>query len=151
LTLLPSTVSVRDMGRINLAAVISGVPRAMIEDPENAALYAPALLLKETEVSFEDASVVNRVIDFVARQSGSDSDTVRAQYGIAALAPLTILQNPEFTKKAESAIQRFLAEPGSIALSLKPPQPVSLIGVGVMMQQSPGRIVDSLKLDISAQ
>jgi len=151
LTLLPSTVSVRDMERINLAAVISGVPRAMIEDPENAALYAPALLLKETEVSFEDASVVNRVIDFVARQSGSDSDTVRAQYGIAALAPLTILQNPEFTKKAESAIQRFLAEPGSIALSLKPPQPVSLIGVGVMMQQSPGRIVDSLKLDISAQ
>ncbi|MEP3266039.1 MAG: hypothetical protein ABJN78_09795 [Hyphomicrobiales bacterium] len=151
LTVLPSSINAGDLGQINLSGIIGGVSRALIENPDKAALHLPTLLLKEVGVSFDDASFINKFLDFVAGQAGVETDALRKQYGILAAAPLAIFQNLEFSKKAETAIQTFLAAPGTISLSAKPPQPVPVVSLGLMMQQAPTLIVDALGLDISAK
>ena len=151
LTVSPSRINAGDLGQINLSGIIGGVSRALIENPDKAALHLSTLLLKEVAVSFDDASFVNKFLNFVAARSGVETDALRKQYGVLATAPLAIFQNLEFSKKAETAIQTFLTTPGTIAISAKPPQPVPVVSLGLMMQQAPALIVHSLNLDISAK
>lgn len=149
LQILPSQVTVNDMGILNLSATVGGVPRQFIEDPEKGAAYAAGMTFNEASISFEDKSITNRFVEMTAKNAGGDAAAVRKQFGAVARGPLAILQKPDFADQVGLVVDNFLANPGTLTITAKPPQPMPIVGIALMSKQSPGALVDALNVQIA--
>lgn len=146
-----TTVSADEIGDSHLEGAITGISRGMLEQPQAAAADIDKLKLATLRLSVTDKSFINRFATYIASQTGTSPDEVKAQYGVLASAPLDLLQNPEFQAKARAEIAKFLADPKSLTLSMEPKEPQSLIGIFLMLQQLPSELVKALNFDIKAE
>jgi len=80
----------------------------------------------EIDLSFDDQSLTNRVLEVQARQSGQSAEDMAAALPFMAGAMLAEFEVPEFAASVAAALSTFLGTSGTLTLSAKPENPVSL-------------------------
>ncbi|MDF1778625.1 MAG: hypothetical protein P1V13_21575 [Rhizobiaceae bacterium] len=108
------------------------------------------LNFQNLSLRFEDASLTNKVLDFLAAQRGTTRElTVQGLKGMLPFALLR-LQNPEFQQRVTSAVGAFLDSPESIEISAKPDTPLPFAAVAGSAMTAPQTLPDILNVTVTA-
>lgn len=147
----------KDAGTLALSFALGNVTQDSLkamqsaaEDPAKQLEILQGYTVEQIAIRFDNASLVDRVLDARAKQAG----TKREQFvtGIAAAVPLMIgaLNNKAFEKKVSDAVAAFLKAPKSLAIVAKPAQPVPVAQVVGTAMVAPQTIPNVLAVDIQA-
>ncbi|MEP3275890.1 MAG: hypothetical protein ABJN26_20455 [Stappiaceae bacterium] len=114
-------VDVQKLGRVEANFRLSGVPKAVFEDPERQAPLALATMaFNSAEITFKDAGVVNAAIAKGAKDAGvAEADFIKLMIAQVS-AQLTALGNQDFANMVTGAAETFLINPENLTVSLKP-------------------------------
>lgn len=97
-------------------------PSAMMDAFSKLTLYDMKFVLK-------DDSIVDRLINLAAAQSGEDPAALRNQIvAMAGMAPMMAAQSgvdPELATEVSTAISKFIQDPGTLTIQLKPKSPIT--------------------------
>jgi hypothetical protein len=138
-------VDLTDIGRLNLAVSFSGYTLDFIKSMQDAVKAQAANPNKEqadqaaglamlgliqqlsfisAEISFDDASITKRAIDYVAGEQGMTSDQLSQT--IKGMAPLMLAQLnvPELQNAVSLAINTYIDDPKNFTISAEPEKPV---------------------------
>ncbi|MBX3597191.1 MAG: hypothetical protein KF874_06420 [Rhizobiaceae bacterium] len=129
-----------------------GSPEEQRSDAIQMANLFQALILNGASVRFEDASLTNKVLNFVAQQQGADPAQLKEQ--TKTIIPFLLASSPikdeAFKKNVSDAVAAFLDNPKSLTVRAKPatPQPFALLGA--VGQADPGSLPTALGLSVTA-
>lgn len=97
------------------------------------------LVFNRLKIRFEDASLTNKVLDFMAEQRGATrADMISQAKGILP-AMLMQLRNPVFATRVAEAVGAYLDDPKSLTIAAEPAKPVAapmLMATGMAAPQS---------------
>lgn len=118
-------LALHELGKLHVDATLSGY------DPAQASADKPmgAILgttLDHAVLSYEDDSLVNRVLAVAALQAHTTPDLLRAQLAMPVMALAVMLPDQP---DAADQITAFLTHPGTLAVTLAPPQKITLAEV----------------------
>ncbi len=147
-----------DIGGYTLEFVesLQTMQKKMIEEGENENTGLAMLGLMQqitfhtAKIRFDDNSLTNKVIQFVADQQGmKPSDIVNQAKAILPFA-LAQLNNPEFTAQITAAVSAYLDDPQSIEISADPgtPLPIAMLVAGGM--SAPEQLPSQLGVKVTA-
>ena len=147
----------KDMGTIHIAANVAGIPMALVEaaqkgkendDPAKLLALTNGITVSGLSVSFSDASLTNRLLDFFAAAQKMDRAQMIATAAATIQLSLTELKNQDFTNMVIAAVNAFLSAPGSISVDAAP----APIKVEQFMQasQDPAALISLLQVDVKA-
>lgn len=102
------------------------------------------------EIALQDASLTDRVLDFVAAQQGAKrQDIVNMAKGMTPLL-LAQLQNPGFAKMVSEAVNTYLDDPQSLTVTAAPDAPVPAPQIMGAAMGAPQTIPDILGVTVTA-
>ena len=148
---LAASGSLADGGKIDATIKLGGIPRSVFENPATAQNILPLITFNQGDAVFDDRSIVDRVLKMLAVQQGVEPDVFRQQVAGSVPFVLQKLNNPDFIRQVTVAVNTLLANRGSISLSARPADPVSVLGLVASAAAAPGAIIELLKLQVSAQ
>lgn len=149
-TLRGFTLNATDVGSITFSGEFIGMsPGAMADGGAPDEVLANSELDSLT-IRFDNAGVVERVLDMQAQQMGLPRADFVAQITGGLPFMLNVIGNPAFQEKVATAADAFLKDPKSVTISLNPPAPVKFTDIGGAAMSSPQSLVDTLAPDISA-
>jgi hypothetical protein len=145
LTIDDISIGGENMGALSLYASLGGLTEEVMaqlkadgNDDQKMQLLQ-GLLVEELEISFENRSIVNRLIDAQAKDAGTTPDALVGQLSQMLPEMLKMLGNPDFEGKVAAAATAFLKAPQNLTISAEPQQPVpiaQLVGTAMMAPQS---------------
>jgi len=106
----------------------------------------PRLKLAAAFIRFDDNSLTNKVLDYIARQQGGGRSDVINQAKATLLAMVaTSISDTDFIKSLTEALDTYLNDPRSIELRLGPEKPTSLsfIRLGMIV---PNTLIKTLRI-----
>jgi hypothetical protein len=116
-------ITFRDLGALHLTVDIDGIPPGPVATPPQVAAVMASAQLVGASVTWNDASLTSRLMKMAAAKRGLTPAQIRA--GLAMpLASLPMLM-PEQPDAAEQ-INAFLDGQHTLAITLNPPQPVTM-------------------------
>ncbi|MFD2236044.1 hypothetical protein [Aureimonas populi] len=142
LSLSPLAINVQDTGVLSFAYTITGYTPAFMQslaqlqsqmaanpDGQNATGMAmigliSQLYLNSAELTFDDASLTNKILDYYAERNGQSRDALIDQLLQTLPLALGYLQNPQFQAEVTQAVENFLRAPDNIVVAIEPPAPV---------------------------
>ena len=138
-----------DMGTLSLSLSLDGVDLAAIKNVNDLMGLMGTLMFTNAELSYTDASLMERVLKMVAAMQGTDPETMR-QGLIQQLSAMQQMMDPtpEGQKMAESLVA-FIKEPKSLLISAKPEAPVPAMMLVGQAQTQPMELAKSLNLTLS--
>ena len=145
LTVEEITISGDAIGSLSLYASLGGLTEEVMaqlkadgNDDQKMQLLQ-GLTVEELEISFENQSVVNRLIDAQAKDAGTTPEALVDQLTQALPQMLQMIGNPDFEGKVAAAATAFLKAPQNLTITAAPAQPVpiaQLVGTAMMAPQS---------------
>jgi hypothetical protein len=164
-------VTLDDVGRLNITLDISGYTMEFVQamqkaqdaaatnpDPEAAKKTQGLMMLgmlqqltfSSAEISFEDASLTGRVLDYFGKQQGISGEQMGQ--AVKGMLPLMLgqLGIPALQQQIAEAANIYVDNPGSLTVSAQPAEPVpfsQIMGVG---GSDPRQLVDLLDVKVSA-
>lgn len=111
------------------------------------------MALVDGSLRYEDASLFNKVLDFVGAQQGVDGETFKA--GLQFMVPMTLaeVENEDFKAMVTSAVNTFIADPQNFTISVEPAEPIAFTEFETRspeIEADPFVLVDMLNLRITA-
>lgn len=109
------------------------------------------LTFNSASIRFDDDSLTNKVLDFVAKQQGTTGPELANQVkGLAPLMVAQVIKDQELIKNVSEAVSKFLSEPKSLEINAQPAQPVpfALLAAGAMA--SPQDLPKTLGVTVTA-
>ncbi len=149
-TLRTFTIDAADVGKLAVAGKFNGVSLGdMVQgtDPGKAGKNGS---LESLTIRFDNAGVVERVLDMQAKMMGVQRQDVVTQFGGALPFMLNFIGNPPFQDKVAKAGAAFLNDPKSISISVTPAQPVKFDEIVSTAGQAPQTLPDLLAIDVTA-
>jgi hypothetical protein len=136
----------------NIRAFIRPLLQAKDGNPDETAVMAAVgpLSLSNARVRYEDASLVKRLLPYLAKMQGTDEATLIGNATAMLQLGLSQLKNTAFTQQAVASVGAFLNNPRSLTLSLKPSQPVRFLQLMQIDPNRPGAAIDLLGVTMSA-
>ncbi len=118
-------LDLKSLGKLQLAADITGYDAIAAKSDSKAALLATTL--NHATIVFQDAGLVDRSFNAAANIMHSTPDAVRAQLAIGLITlGLMIPDQPDATDQ----VSTFLNHPGTLTVSMNPPQKITLSDIG---------------------
>jgi hypothetical protein len=161
-------LSLEDAGTLTFSESITGytpdfiqsvvqLQERMANQPDNSEAWTAATLglisqlnLANLEVTYEDASLTDRILEHYASLSGQSREQLVATLEGMLPPMLGGLQNQELQNEIATALSRFLKDPTSISLSLDPAQPVPAPQILGAALGAPATLPDILNLSVTA-
>jgi hypothetical protein len=86
--------------------------------------YMADIAIVDGSLRYEDASLFDKVLDFVGAEQGVDGETFKA--GLQFMVPMALaeVENEEFKTMVTQAVNTFIADPQNFTISVDPDQPV---------------------------
>lgn len=140
-------LSVADAGSIEASARFTGVPRTVFEKPEYLPLALTGIKLAEASASLTDASLLDRTIALIARDTATRPEVVRRRLAKEAAAAFDGLRDKAAKRRFAEAVRRFVEKPSPTTLTLRPKQPLSVTEI-LALSQDPLRLVERLDTTI---
>lgn len=136
-------------GALQIKATLAGIDKSLMSKNvlENIAT-AIAANVRNVEISFADAGVVDKAIGLAAAQQQTTPDALRAELaGMARqLIPVLIGNAPNALTIADS-VSKFITVPSTMVVTMKP-KTGSLGALDLMQIDGPAAFVDKVDLDI---
>ncbi|MCO5065639.1 MAG: hypothetical protein M9924_14660 [Rhizobiaceae bacterium] len=111
-----------------------------------------ALVLNGASIRFDDASITNKVLNFVAQQQGADPAQLKEQ--TKTIIPFLLASSPikdeALKKNIAEAVAAYLDNPKSLTVRAKPATPQPFAILGALGQADPGSLPTALGLSVSA-
>ncbi|MEF2554285.1 hypothetical protein VQ042_23680 [Aurantimonas sp. A2-1-M11] len=161
-------LAVDDAGTLTFSESLSGytpdfiqsamqLQQRMADKPDNTEAWTAGILglisqlsLGELELSYEDASLVERLLGHYAELGGQSPEQLVATLDAMVPAMLAGLQNEEMQNEIASAVSRFLKDPQSITISIDPTKPVPAPQILGAALGAPATLPDILNLGVTA-
>jgi len=156
------SLGARNVATLSVNAAVDNLPVSayaqMLKDQMSGkgidfAAMAPQLQgveIKGGSVRFEDASITKKMLPLVAKMQGMDEQVLLASIPPTIQLTLVQLQNEALTKQAVDAVTRFLADPKSLAISVKPAAPMKVSDFSTLDPAKPGDAVTKLGVTVTA-
>lgn len=108
------------------------------------------ITFNSAKIRFDDNSLTNKILDFVAAQQGMKRSDIANQAKAILPFALAQLNNPEFTAQITSAVSAYLDDPQSIEVSAEPgtPLPIAMLIAGGM--SAPENLPNQLGVKVTA-
>jgi hypothetical protein len=152
-------LSVRDMGSIQFFLNISNLPVALLETLLNMKNNAPApeeffrqaggTVFHYGAIRFRDMSLTNRILIEVAKLQKMQKKDLIKNLNALAIIMMRELRAPEFSKKASSAIDAYLAKPKSIMLAAKPTSRLTINRLMSLDPKNPANLIGTIGLGLT--
>jgi hypothetical protein len=138
-----------EMGKLSLSLNLAGVDLAAIKNVNDLMGLMGTLVFNDAELSYTDASLMERGLKMVAAMQGTDPETMR-QGLLQQLMGMQqmMLPTPEGKKMAET-LAAFVKEPKSLLITAKPDAPVPAMMLVGQAQTQPAELAKSLNLTFS--
>ena len=153
---LPSlAVSGASMGRLDFSAVVGGVTdenvRAMQSgDPQTTMGLLQNMTVKSAKLRFDNQSIVERLIEYSAKDQGVTRDVLVGQLTAALPMLLQPVQNAAFSAEVSKAVGEFLRQPRSLTISVAPQNPTPFFQILGLAAMAPQTIPQALQLTVTA-
>lgn len=108
------------------------------------------LTFHSTQIRFEDDSLTNKVIEFVAQMQGTSAANIRNQAKAVLPFGLAQLNVPELTTAATQAASRFLDDPQSLTITAAPGEPVPFALIMAEAMSEPRGLVRTLGVTVTS-
>ncbi|MBV2142768.1 hypothetical protein KUG47_04545 [Falsochrobactrum sp. TDYN1] len=157
-----------DLGKINITGTIGGYDLAFLEavqktqqemnkadaDKEAAGLaalnLAQQLNLQNLTIHFDDDTLTQKLLEYYAKQQGSDAQTLGMQMKMLVPLMATQLKSPEFAQQLAAAADKYFSDPKSLTISASPDQPVTFASIVATASVDPTKLIQLLKLSVDA-
>lgn len=150
-------ISGEDAGTITLNFSLGGVTRDLIlklneteGEPEQALGLIQGVSVNDLTLKLDNNSLVERVLDFQAKEAGTDRATLVSQLSSGLPMMMTILQNQALQDKVSNALTSFLKNPVSLEVKAMPANPVPIAQIMGAAMMAPQSLPQVLGLDIFA-
>ncbi|UIJ73325.1 hypothetical protein [Aurantimonas sp. HBX-1] len=161
-------LAVEDAGTLTFSESISGytpdfiqsamqLQQRMADKPDNTEAWTAGILglisqlkLGELELSYEDASLVDRLLSHYAELGNQSVEQLVATLDTMVPAMLAGFQNEEMQNDIAAAVSRFLKDPQSITISIDPTEPVPAPQILGAALGAPATLPGILNLDVTA-
>ena len=142
----------KDVGYLKLTAAIGGITRelALSTSQEDASKYWQNVTLNAMAVSFDNDSIVERVVAQQAVENGTTPDELINETVTQLPDMMAVLGNPDLAAQATEALSAFLKAPKNLTLQAKPEAGVPIVQVAGMAMFAPAAALDMLKVEITA-
>ncbi len=156
------SLGARDVGTISLDAAVDNLPVAvyaqMLKDQMagkgiDFAAMSPQLQgveIKGASIRFDDASITKKILPLAAAMQGMDEQVLLASIPPTIQLTLVQLQNEALTKQAVDAVTKFLADPKSLMLAIKPTAPMKVSDFNALDPAKPGDAITRLGVTVTA-
>jgi hypothetical protein len=156
------SLGARNVGSLSLNAAVDNLPVAayaqMLKDQMagkgiNFAAMSPQLQgveIKGGSLRFDDASITNKMLPLIATMQGMDEKVLLASIPPTVQLTLVQFQNETLTKQAVDAVTKFLADPKSLMVSLKPVAPMKVSDISALDPAKPGDAISKLGVTVTA-
>lgn len=156
------SLGARDVGTISLDAAVDNLPVAvyaqMLKDQMagkgiDFAAMSPRLQgveIKGASIRFDDASITKKILPLAAAMQGMDEQVLLASIPPTIQLTLVQLQNEALTKQAVDAVTKFLADPKSLMLAIKPTAPMKVSDFNALDPAKPGDAITRLGVTVTA-
>jgi hypothetical protein len=142
-------LSAHGAGTLSIAMHLSNYPGGFDwRESMQAMLKFMALRLDRLELRYDDASLIERLIKMRAAETGRDFEAVRDELLRSFAAQRQALAERPALSANFDAVADFLRKPGSLTLTLAPPEPVSLGTLMTLSRTNPAAALDALGLSI---
>ncbi|MCB1449198.1 MAG: hypothetical protein KDJ67_03615 [Nitratireductor sp.] len=142
----------RKMREASLAANAAGK-----NDPEGQKAAAAKLMAVMSElklagatISFDDKSIVGKVLDIQAAAMGTTREELVQMAPVMAMGMTQALDNPEFSAMVGEALAKFAGDPKSLTITLAPPEPVAFAQIVGTAISGPPALIGLLGVSIKA-
>jgi hypothetical protein len=150
LTMRTFTIDTGEVGKLSIEGKFSGVSLSKLSDQETAKDVASTGKIDALTIRFDNAGIVERVLDMQAKMMGATREDVVAQVGGALPLMLNAVGNPPFQDKVAAAAQAFLKDPKSLTITIAPTAPVSFEAISTAATTAPNTLPDLLVVDVTA-
>jgi hypothetical protein len=156
LTVDEVTIAGDAMGSLSMSASLGGLTKEVMDqlmadgDDEQKMQLLQGLTVDELEISFENQSVVNRLLDAQAKDAGTTPDAVVDQLTQALPQMLQMIGNPDFEGKVAAATTAFLKAPANLTFTAAPAQPVPIAQVVGTVMMAPQSLPTVLNMTVEA-
>ncbi len=152
----------KDMGALKFSIAAGDIPVALFSEIQKAeasgkepdyTTLMPQLqnvTLGGFTFRFEDNSITKKLLPLMAAAQGTDEATMVASAGAMLQLSLMQLKNQAFTDQVVAAVNRFLRDPQSITVALKPAAPIKVQELMALNPAAPGDAIDKLGVSVSA-
>ena len=150
-----------DLGGYTLDFIksIQDLQKKMAAQPEGADTSAQGmaalglmqqLTLNSVSIRFDDDSLTNKVLEYVAKQQGAKPADIANQ--AKALVPMFAmqLQNPELAQQISGAVNTYLDNPKSLEIAAKPANPVPFAMIAASAMANPLELTKMLAVNVTA-
>ena len=156
------SLGARDVGALSLNAAVDNLPVSayaqMLKDQMagkgiDFAGMSPQLQgveIKGGSIRFDDASITRKILPLIAAMQGMDEKVLMASIPPTVQLTMVQLQNEALTKQAVDAVTKFLADPKSIMISLKPAVPMKVSDISALDPAKPGEAITKLGVTVTA-
>jgi hypothetical protein len=151
LTLKTLSFSADNVGKLTFGSTVSGLPLSKLANSEKASELMATAMVNAATIRFDNAGVVERLLDMQAKATGVDRKTFVASTSAAMPFLLTqVFSSPDFRNKFAAAASAFLNEPKSFILTAAPASPVPVMQIIGAATSKPDSLADVLTLDVQA-
>jgi len=150
-----------DLGGYTMAFLksVQDLQKQMAAQPEGADNSAQGLAMlglmqqltfNAATVRFDDDSITNKVLDYVAKQQGMTAKDIANQ--AKAIVPFMMMElnNAELTKQVTDAVTAYLDDPKSLEIAAKPGSPVPFALLAANGMANPKELPNTLGLTVKA-
>lgn len=142
-----------DVGALTLTGELGGFTPdviKMLQQPQPGPEVLSMVNITTATLTYEDRSLAGRILDQQAKAAGATREAFAENLASALPLILSALQNPDFQTKVANAAGAFLKDPKSIAVTISPEKPMSLMEIITVAQTAPQTLPDTLKAEVVA-
>lgn len=150
-------VEMKDAAALTLSLKLGGVSKELMQelssgtgDKDKLGTMLQATSIAALDVRLDNSSLVERVLDKQAKDSGTDRAGLVSHLKAGLPLMLTILQNSEFEKSVSTAVGTFLSDPKSLTVSAQPSAPVPVMQIMGTAMMAPQALPQILGVTIEA-
>lgn len=149
--LSPFRATVEHGGVLNAYVALTGVPKSVFENPDEAQAALPSISVKAAHVSLSNAEAINRFIAAQAKESGLPPDALTTGLVQTAQQMVAEAAGEAFAARVKVALERFLKDPkGTLRFEAKPAAAVPLAQVMGAAMLAPSSLISLLSVDATA-
>lgn len=136
-------------GALALSLRLDHYPAALdAPSPEAASLLLTQAQLAHLELRYDDASLVDRLLELYAANTGRDLASVQQEIAARIEARRKSLAGKPALLASLDRVEAFLRKPGTITLELAPPRPLPLLALMLLGRANPDQALDALGLSV---
>ncbi len=150
LTLKNADITLDDGVKIKLRAGVAGLPKDVIENPQNFTQALATLAFKNVNFLVEDAVLVSGLIDHFAKIQNTPPEGLRAMIIQVIEAQAGPLNGTPFLEELKTALTTFLKDPKRLSVDLNPQAPVPFTQMLGTVSTAPDQMPALLGANVSA-